>query len=53
MTTGRIVLLDQINGRDAAALVVDGQIEELAIDPEGDVILPGAIYRAVADRPMS
>ena len=52
MTTGRIVLLDQINGRDAAALVVDGQIEELAIDPEGDVILPGAIYRAVADRPM-
>jgi ribonuclease G len=52
MTTGRIVLLDQINGRDAAALVVDGQIEDLAIDPPEDAILPGAIYRAVADRPM-
>ena len=27
-------------------------MEELAIDPEGDTILPGAIYRVVADRPM-
>lgn len=52
MTTGRIVLLDQINGREAAALLVDGQIEEIAIDPADDIILPGAIFRAVADRPM-
>lgn len=52
MTTGRIVLLDQIKGREAAALLVDGQIEELAIEPADDAILPGAIYRAVADRPM-
>jgi len=52
MTSGRIVLLDSIKGRDAAALLVDGQIEELAIDPVDDTILPGAIYRAVADRPM-
>ena len=52
MTSGRIVLLDSIKGRDAAALLVDGQIEELAIDPADDTILPGAIYRAVADRPM-
>jgi ribonuclease G len=52
MTSGRMVLLDTIKGRPAAALVVDGQLEELAIDPEGDVVVPGAIFRAVADRPM-
>jgi Ribonuclease G/E len=49
---GRLLVLDEIAGRPAAALVVDGQIEELAVDPEGDVPLPGAIYRAVADRPV-
>ncbi len=49
---GRVVMLDSFDGRDAAALVVDGQLEELAIDPKGDEALPGAIYRAVADRPM-
>ena len=49
---GRVVLLDQIKGRPAAALMVDGRLEELAIDPAGDDAVPGAIYRAVADRPM-
>lgn len=49
---GRVVILDEIAGRQAAALVVDGRLEELALDPEGDVPLPGAIYRAIADRPM-
>lgn len=49
---GRVVILDEIAGRQCAALVVDGRLEELAIDPEGDVALPGAIYRAIADRPM-
>lgn len=49
---GRVLVLDEIAGRQAAALMVDGRLEELAIDPEGDVALPGAIYRAVADRPM-
>ena len=52
MTKGRVVLLDEIKGRAAAALMVDGVLEELAIDPEGEMILPGAIYRAIADRPM-
>lgn len=52
MTKGRVVLLDEIKGRQAAALMVDGALEDLAIDPEGDAILPGAIYRAIADRPM-
>ncbi|MCC6864210.1 MAG: ribonuclease E/G [Rhodobacteraceae bacterium] len=49
---GRVVLIDEIAGRPAAALVVDGQLEDLLIDPDGDVFLPGAIYRAVADRPV-
>ncbi|MBC7736129.1 MAG: ribonuclease E/G [Candidatus Saccharibacteria bacterium] len=48
----RIVVLDLINGQPAAALIVDGQLDELLIDPADDTALPGAIYRAVADRPM-
>jgi len=49
---GRVVVLDELAGRPAAALLVDGRLEDLAVDPEGDAALPGAIYRAVADRPM-
>ena len=49
---GRSVILDEIGDRQCAALLVDGRIEELSIDPDGDVVLPGAIFRAVADRPM-
>jgi ribonuclease G len=49
---GRVVILDEIGDRQMAALVVDGRLEELSIDPDGDVVLPGAIYRAVADRPV-
>ncbi|MDQ2067240.1 ribonuclease E/G [Xinfangfangia sp. CPCC 101601] len=49
---GRVLCLDQIDGRPAAALLVDGRLEELTIDPEGDEAIPGAIYRAIADRPM-
>lgn len=49
---GRVLVLDEVAARGAAALVVDGRLEELALDPEGDMPLPGAIYRAVADRPV-
>jgi ribonuclease G len=49
---GRLLVLDEIAGRQAAALLVDGRIEELAIDPDGDAAIPGAIYRSVADRPV-
>jgi Ribonuclease G/E len=49
---GRVVCLDQVEGRAAAALIVDGRLEDLLIDPAGDDPLPGAIYRAVADRPV-
>ena len=49
---GRVLVLDELDGHQAAALMVDGRLEDLAIDPSDDVAVPGAIYRAVADRPV-
>ncbi len=49
---GRIVIVDEIGGVQAACLIVDGLLTELSVDPSGDAPLPGAIYRAVADRPL-
>lgn len=47
---GRQIVLDHLNGREAAALIVDGRLEDLLIDADGP--RPGAIYRALADRPV-
>ncbi|RRH78442.1 ribonuclease E/G [Falsigemmobacter faecalis] len=49
---GRVVVLDHMeDGRAAAALVVDGHLEELIIDPKGESPLqPGAVLRGVVDR---
>lgn len=49
---GRVVILDEIGGQQAAAMIVDGVLQEIMIDPADDRPMPGAIYRAVADRPM-
>ncbi|MDT8853755.1 ribonuclease E/G [Paracoccaceae bacterium Fryx2] len=49
---GRVVALDTMKGRPAAALIVDGQLEDFLIDPDGDAPVPGAIYRVVIDRQM-
>ncbi len=50
---GRVVLLDQVAGRAAAALMLDGHLADILVDPPEDAgPMPGAIYRAVADRPM-
>ncbi len=49
---GRVVVLDELDGRPAAALVADGHLQDLLVDPPGDVLLPGAICRAVAERPV-
>jgi Ribonuclease G/E len=46
----RQVVLDHLGDREAAALFVDGKLEDLLVDGSG--IRPGAIYRAKADRPM-
>lgn len=50
---GRVVALGRIAGRGAAALIVDGRLEDLLIDPPDEAPPgPGAILRATADRPM-
>jgi Ribonuclease G/E len=49
---GRVVILDEIAGRKAAALMVDGRLEDIVIDSDAAEPRPGAVYRAVADRPM-
>ena len=48
---GRRIVLDHLNGREAAALVQDGRIEDLLIDDDS-APRPGAIFRAVCDRPV-
>lgn len=53
MKKGRIVFLDHIEGHEAAALVVDGQLQDLLIAPLNDPRpQPEAIYLAKVQRPM-
>lgn len=48
---GRQIVLGQIFGREAAALMLDGQLEDLILDPAGATpLVPGAICRARVDR---
>lgn len=47
---GRSIILDHIAGREAAALMVDGRLDDFLI--EGEAPPPGTIYRALADRPV-
>lgn len=50
---GRVIALDHVGGRAAAALMVDGHLQDLFLDPPEDATpQPGAIYRARAERPM-
>ncbi len=50
---GRVVALDEVNGRMAAALIVDGRLEDFLIDAGPDAPPPpGTIFRAVCDRPL-
>lgn len=48
---GRMIVLDHIGGREAAALMVDGRLDDLLID-DTDAPRVGAIYRAICDRPV-
>ncbi|MBK5932592.1 Rne/Rng family ribonuclease [Rhodovulum imhoffii] len=48
---GRAVVLGTFGGAKAAALMVDGRLEDLFLDPVGAPGV-GAIYRAVVDRPV-
>lgn len=47
---GRTIVLDHIQSREAAALMVDGVLEDFLI--ASDAPSPGTIYRARADRPV-
>ncbi|MBN9888502.1 ribonuclease E/G [Salipiger abyssi] len=47
---GRTIALEALDGTEAAALIVDGQLHDLLID--SDHPRPGTIYRATALRPM-
>lgn len=49
---GTVIALDQIGGREAAALVRDGRLEDLLVDVDGAPPSPGTIFRAIADRPL-
>ena len=46
---GRRIVLDDWKGREAAALIVDGQLDDLLID-DPDAPRPGAIFRGIVDR---
>lgn len=47
---GLVIAFGEINGRLAAALISDGKLDDLLID--SDSTAPGAIYRAIADKPI-
>ncbi|ARO15007.1 ribonuclease, Rne/Rng family [Ketogulonicigenium robustum] len=47
---GRKIVLDHYQGREAAALLVDGRLDDVLID--SDHVRPGAIFRAICDRPL-
>lgn len=47
---GASIILDHLKGREAAALLVDGTLQDFLI--EGDAPAPGTVYRAKAERPV-
>lgn len=50
---GTLVALDHINERPAAALMVEGRLHDLLLSsPDNAGPTPGAIYRAIVDRPL-
>jgi Ribonuclease G/E len=48
---GRMIVLDDFQGQEAAALLVDGRLDDLLID-DPSAPRPGAIFRAICDRPL-
>ncbi len=50
---GSIVVLGNLKGRNLAARLVDGRLDDLLIDPDdGAAPAPGTIFRAICDRPV-
>lgn len=48
---GRMIVLDHIGDREAAAYLVDGALDDILID-DPDLPRPGAIFRGICDRPI-
>ncbi|GGL63328.1 ribonuclease E/G [Wenxinia marina] len=48
---GRRIVLDHVAGREAAALMVDGQLDDLLVDDDAAPRV-GAIFRGICDRPV-
>lgn len=48
---GSRIILDHLGPREAAALLVNGRLDDLLIDDDS-ARRPGAIFRAICDRPM-
>lgn len=50
---GRTVVLGEIHGRKVAALIEDGQLDDLLVDGADDgAAAPGTIFRGICDRPI-
>ena len=49
---GSVIAMDRFMGRQAAVRIVDGELDDLLVDPPDDRVRPGAIYRAKAGRPL-
>ncbi len=49
---GRAIVLGRYADREAAALLVDGLLDDLIIEAPAGRALAGSVYRAVPDRPM-
>lgn len=50
---GRVVALSALAGREAAALLVDGRLEDLLVAaPEDGPPAPGTVFRGIVDRPL-
>ena len=47
---GSLIALDHVNRVEAAALMIDGKLEDILFDT--DAPRPGTIYRAIVDRPL-
>lgn len=49
---GTLIAFDTLAGREAAALMRDGKLDDLLIEPPDERIRPGTIYRARSTRAM-
>ena len=48
---GRVIALDHLGDVEAAALIVNGKLDDILIEHDG-APRPGAIFRAICDRPI-